>query len=83
MQIFTPNQWTEAGDPCGCVREKLEEAEEESDPIGRPAVSTNLDPWDLSDTELPTRQHTPADMRPPTLKQQRTARSGLSQRRYT
>jgi hypothetical protein len=26
---FPPNQWTEAGDPCGWIREKLEEAEEE------------------------------------------------------
>jgi hypothetical protein len=32
--------------------------------IGRPEVSTNLDPRDLSVTELITRQHTLADMRP-------------------
>ena len=44
MQIFIPNQWTEAGDPCVWIREKLEEAEEEGDPIGIPAVSTSLDP---------------------------------------
>jgi hypothetical protein len=56
MQILTPNQWIEAGDSCGRIREKLEEAEEEGDPIGRPAVSTNLDSRDLSDTEPPTRQ---------------------------
>jgi hypothetical protein len=31
--------------------------------LGRPAVSTDLDPQDLSDTEPPTRQHTPAYMR--------------------
>ena len=43
MQIFTPNQWTEAADPYGCIREELEEAEEEGKPI-RPAVSTNLAP---------------------------------------
>jgi len=30
----------------------MEEAEEEGDPIRRPEVSTNLDLWDLSDTEL-------------------------------
>jgi len=29
------------GDPWGWIRERLEEAEEEGDPIGRPAVSTN------------------------------------------
>ena len=47
------------------LREKLDGAEEESDFVGRPAVSTNLDPYDLSDTVPPTRQHTPTDMRPP------------------
>jgi hypothetical protein len=35
-------------------------------PAGRPAVSINLDPRDLSNTGAPNRQHTPADMRPPT-----------------
>jgi hypothetical protein len=55
MQIFLPNQLTKAGDPCGWIREKLEEAEEEGGLIGRPTVSTNLDPWDLSYTEPPTR----------------------------
>ena len=44
MQIFTPNQWTEAVDPCGWIREKLEEAEEEGDPVRGPAVSINLNP---------------------------------------
>jgi hypothetical protein len=44
MQILTPNQWTEARDPCGRIREKLKEAEDEGNPIGRAAVSTNLEP---------------------------------------
>jgi hypothetical protein len=52
-------------DPCGWIGEKLEEAEGEGDPMGRPAVSTHLDSWDLLDTEPQTRQHTPADMRYP------------------
>ena len=82
-QIFTPNQWTEAGDSCGWIREKLKEAQEYGYPVGRPAVSTNRDSPDVSDTEPPTRQHTPVDMRPPTCIQQRTAGSGLSQRRWT
>jgi hypothetical protein len=43
-QIFTPNQWIEAGDLCDCITEKLEEAEEKGDPVGESAVSTNLDP---------------------------------------
>jgi len=47
-------------DPCGWIRKRLEEAEE-GEPIGRPAVSTNLDPWDILDTKPLTRQHTLAD----------------------
>jgi hypothetical protein len=82
MQIFIPNQWTEAADPCGCIGENLEEAEE-GNPIRRPTVLTNLDPWDLSETGPPTRQHTPSEIRPPTHIQERAARSGLSLRRCT
>jgi hypothetical protein len=44
MQIFASNQWTEVAYPCGCIREMLEEAEEEGDPAGGPAVTINLDP---------------------------------------
>jgi hypothetical protein len=44
MQILTLSQWTEVEDPCGSVMERLEEAKEKSNPIGRPAVSTNLVP---------------------------------------
>jgi hypothetical protein len=36
----------------------MEEGEEVGDPIGRPEVSTNSYPWELSETEPPTRQHT-------------------------
>ena len=63
MHILRPNQWTEAADPCCWIKERLEEAEKDY-PIGRPAVSNNLDPQNFSDTELPTRQHRLADMRP-------------------
>jgi hypothetical protein len=83
MKIFTPNQWNEVGDPCGWIREKLEDAEEEGNPVGGPAVSINLNPGDLSDTGTPTRQHTPADMRPPQHIQQRTACSDLREKRCT
>jgi hypothetical protein len=57
MQICTPNHWNEVGDPYGVTGGKIKEAEGEGDPIGRPAFSTNPDPWKLSETELPTRQH--------------------------
>jgi hypothetical protein len=77
IQIFASNQRTEAADPCGWISGKLEEAEEECDPVGKPAVSINLDFRDLSDTGTLTRQHIPADMRPPTEIQQRTTSLGL------
>jgi hypothetical protein len=83
MQVFVRNQWTEADDPCGWIRGKVEEAEAEGNPVTAPAVSINLDPQYLSNTWLPTRQHTPADMRPPKHIQQRTSRSGFNQWRCT
>ena len=45
------------------VRKRLAEVLEEGDHIGR-LVSNNLDPQDLSDTELPTRLHTLVGTRP-------------------
>jgi hypothetical protein len=52
MQIFAPNQWTEAAYPCDWIIGMFEEVEEEDDPVGGAAVSINLVPWDLSDTGL-------------------------------
>jgi hypothetical protein len=79
----TYNQWTEVGDPCGCMRERLEEVEEEDGPTGIPAVSTKPNPQDLSHTEPSTKQHTLAGRRSLTHIQQKTAMSGLSERRCT
>jgi hypothetical protein len=39
--VFALNQWAEADDPCGWIREKLDEAEEE-DTVGESALSTKL-----------------------------------------
>jgi len=50
MQIFKPNQSTEARESCDWIREKIEEAKEKFNPVGGPAVSTNLDHWDLYHT---------------------------------
>ena len=80
MQIFVPNQWTKAADTCGRIREKLEEAEEKGNLVGGSVVSINLDSRNLSNTGPSPRQHTPADMRPPTHIQQRTAGSVFIQR---
>ena len=43
---------------------KIEEAEGESNYIGRPTVSTNPDPRELPETEPPTKQHMWDDLRP-------------------
>jgi len=54
---------------------------DEVNPVEGPAVSINLDPGAVSDTGSPTRQHTPAEMRSPTIIQQRNAGSGFCERR--
>jgi hypothetical protein len=64
MQIFAPNEWTEAAVLFGWIWERLEEAEKEGDHVGGKTVSINAGPWDYLDTESPTKQYTPADMRP-------------------
>jgi hypothetical protein len=46
------------------MMKRVEEGEEEGNPIGKPAVSTNLDPEISQTLKSPTRQHIPADMRP-------------------
>jgi hypothetical protein len=63
--------------------QKLEQAEEEGNPVGGQAISINLDLQAVIDTGLPNRQCTPGDMRPATHIQQMTAGSGFSQRRCT
>jgi hypothetical protein len=35
---------------------RIEGPKEDSDSTGRPTESTNLDPWGLSETELPTKE---------------------------
>jgi hypothetical protein len=42
----------------------MEEVKEDGDPIGNPAISTDLDTQDLSDTDPPTRQHILTGLRP-------------------
>jgi hypothetical protein len=57
MQKLKPNQWTEARDLCGGVREKLEEAEKEVNPMERPAVSLT---WTLKISQ--TLSHQPGSI---------------------
>ena len=47
MQILTANHWTEVRDPNGRVRGRIEGAEGDGNPIGRPTVSKNSDPCEL------------------------------------
>ena len=54
-QIPLPNHWTDARDPYGWIRERVEEGEGEGDPTGRRVVSPNPDHRELSETELLTR----------------------------
>jgi hypothetical protein len=58
MQIFSPNHWTEVVNSYRGIRGRIEGIEGESCPIGRPAVSTNLGPWELPEDEPPIKEHT-------------------------
>jgi hypothetical protein len=57
MQIFTANYWTEVGNPYGRVRGMIERTEGDGNPIGRPTVSINPDPWEPPKTKSPTKEH--------------------------
>jgi len=48
----------------GELRGKIEGPERDGNPTGRPKESTNLDPWEVSESEPPTKEHTGARMRP-------------------
>jgi hypothetical protein len=63
MQILTGKPWTKVRDHCGRVRGRIEGAEGDGNPIGSTTVSTNLDPWELPETESPTKKHTPVQAR--------------------
>jgi hypothetical protein len=36
---------------------RIEVPEGDRNPIGRPTETTNLDPWELSETESPIKEH--------------------------
>jgi hypothetical protein len=64
MQIPTDKYWTELGNPYGKVRGMIEGSQRDGNPIGRPTVSNYQEPWELPETEPPTREHTWAGLRP-------------------
>jgi hypothetical protein len=69
MQVFAHNQCTEEKQltPVAELGKSWKKLRRRVTlPVGGPAVSINLDPGGLSNTGPSNRQHTPADMRPPT-----------------
>jgi hypothetical protein len=56
MQISTVKLWMDSRTLIEVLWGNSEGPEEDENTIGRPIVSTNLDPWDLSETE-PTKEH--------------------------
>jgi hypothetical protein len=82
MQILTAKHWTEVWDPYGRDRGRIEGAEGDGNHIGRPTVSSNLDPWELPETEPPTKDPTWTVLKPLTHMKQ-DCLSGLSRRECT
>ena len=82
MQVLTANHWTEVGDPYGTVRGRIEGAEGDGNPIGRPTVLTNLDLWKLPKTKSLTikKEHTQSGWRAPGTYVAEGALSSLSGR---
>jgi hypothetical protein len=56
MQILIANHCTDVRDVYRRVRERIEEAEADGNLIGRTAVPTNSDPWELPETKLSTKE---------------------------
>jgi hypothetical protein len=63
MQILTANVCTEFGDPYGRIRGRIEGAEEDGYPRGRPTVSTYPYLWELPETKPPTKEQTQPGLR--------------------
>jgi hypothetical protein len=80
MQIPTAKHSMEVRDHHGIVRRRTENPEGDGNSTGRPTISSNVDPWVLPKAELPTKEHTGADLRPWSYMQQRAGLSDLSGR---
>ena len=53
----------ELEESCGREGKRIEGTREVKDTTGKPTESTNLDPWELPETEPPTKEHTQAGLR--------------------
>jgi hypothetical protein len=58
MQTPTAKHWMEVEDSHGRTGGQIEGTEWGGNFTGRPTVSTNLDPWELSETEPSTKECT-------------------------
>jgi hypothetical protein len=56
---------TELGDSNGRDGGRIEDSRRDRNSTGRATESTTLDPWGLSETEPPTKEHTQAGPSPP------------------
>lgn len=65
MQRLTAKHWMELQDYCGRVGRKIEGLDRDRKSTDRPAVSTNLDSWGLSEMEPSTKEHSQTRLRPP------------------
>ena len=61
MQRPTAKHQAELKESCGRVGDRIERAGEVKDITRRPTESSNLDPWGLTETEPPTKEHAGAD----------------------
>ena len=66
MQRPTAKHQEELGESCERVRDKTEQARGVKDTTRRPTESTNLDPEELTESELPTKEHAGLNLGPPT-----------------
>ena len=66
MQRPTVKRQKELRESCGRVEGRSERARGVKDTKRRPTESPNLDPWGLTETKPPTKEHAGAGRRPPT-----------------
>jgi hypothetical protein len=50
MQVQKAKKWSESRDPYARVRGRIQRNDRDDNPIGRPKVPTNLDPFELPET---------------------------------
>ena len=77
MQIPSAKHWKELEDSYRRVRGKIEGNEGNENTTGKPTQSTNLDLWEFSETEAPTKENTQAVPTPPAHIQQKCSSGSM------